>query len=196
MDKIDQWVYESVVGQMHPLFEKVFIAITFLADTKMLAVFSVVTVIALWMRKNYKWIIFYIFMMSSGVFLTLLLKLTIQRDRPGGEVDYVEFWGIGGELISYSYPSGHAVKSLLLFGFWFFYLNRKQSENLFNRITSIYLITCPILIGIGQVLLTRHYLSDVIGGFLIGISLLVLSRKLFEQKLMKYSLKLQPVRRG
>jgi undecaprenyl-diphosphatase len=175
MDEVDQWVYGAI--EIHPLVEKCLVGVTFLADTKILALFSLITVIILWIWREFKWIFFYLVLMSSGVFLTLFLKLGIKRDRPGGIVEYIDFWGMGGELISYSYPSGHAVKSFLLFGFWILYLKQTSLKNQLHQIVFIFLIACPVFVGVGQILLGRHYLSDVVGGYIIGFAIMLLCKK-------------------
>lgn len=139
---------------------------TSLAATTVMTVLSLL-IIVLFMIKRYHYLNFlFITIMSGGVILTVLMKVYIQRERPG-EITYLDFFGFGADIISYSYPSGHAVKGLLFFGFLIFLIKRMKAQFL-KSIFSIMLVTVILLIGIGQIYLDKHFLTDVIGGYLIS----------------------------
>lgn len=143
---------------------------TLLGDTEILAVLSLLILVYLTYQKKFIEMILYLFLMSTGIMITFGLKLLIHRERPG-EIEYVDFLGVGKELISYSFPSGHAVKSLLLFGFVLWLLRKYFHKNRYTLTLSIVLVIIILFCGIGQIFLHEHYLSDVIGGYLIGLTI-------------------------
>lgn len=98
--------------------------------------------------------------------LNQLLKRVLQRPRPT-EYRIIEETG-------YSFPSGHSMVSMALYGY-LIYLIYKYVENKYVKWISISLLSVLIcLIGISRIYLGVHYTSDVLGGFLISISYLVI----------------------
>ena len=97
--------------------------------------------------------------------LNQLLKRILQRPRP------TEFRII--EETGYSFPSGHSMISMAFYGY-LIYLIYKYVKNKYIKWISIVLLGILICsIGISRIYLGVHYTSDVLGGFLISVSYLV-----------------------
>lgn len=108
--------------------------------------------------------------LACSTILNFTLKNIIQRPRP----DQYRIINESG----YSFPSGHSMVSMAFYGF-LIYLICKKVKNKYIKIISILLLsTLIILIGSSRIYLGVHYTSDVIGGFLIAISYLVLYTKI------------------
>ena len=98
--------------------------------------------------------------------LNQLLKRILQRPRPT-EYRIIEETG-------YSFPSGHSMVSMAFYGY-LIYLIYKYVKNKYIKWTLIVLLSILICsIGISRIYLGVHYTSDVLGGFLISISYLVI----------------------
>ena len=95
-----------------------------------------------------------------------LLKQILQRPRP-----------IGHRIINesgYSLPSGHSMVSMAFYGF-LIYLVYKRIENKHLKSFLIALLLVLIInIGISRIYLGVHYTTDVIAGFLVAISYLII----------------------
>ncbi|MGE5453818.1 MAG: phosphatase PAP2 family protein [Methylocystaceae bacterium] len=101
---------------------------------------------------------------------------------------FKSWWSIprplGAHLVNvsdFSYPSGHAMLSLVFYGFLAWYLAQEG----ISKVWSIMLILIAILIGISRPLLNVHFPADVIGGWGAGIGWLTLVLWLYYQLLHK-----------
>ena len=73
--------------------------------------------------------------------------------------------------------------SMAFYGF-LIYLIYKNIKNKYLKTTLIIILSLLIIaIGISRIYLGVHYVSDVIGGFLISISYLIVYIKLIKKKL-------------
>lgn len=98
--------------------------------------------------------------------LNILLKNILQRPRPT-EYRLIDESG-------YSFPSGHSMISMAFYGF-VIYLIYKYVKNKYLKWSLITISSILIVsIGISRIYLGVHYTSDVLAGFLIAISYLVI----------------------
>ena len=120
-------------------------------------------------------------MISSG--LNQLLKHIVQRPRPT-EYRLIDESG-------YSFPSGHSMVSAAVYGL-FIYLIFKNVKNKYIKCFSIIALSVLIiLIGGSRIYLGVHYTSDVLAGFLISISYLVIYTSIINDYLPNKSTKEQ-----
>lgn len=100
------------------------------------------------------------------------LKLIFQRERP--------LINPGVEGTGFSFPSGHATGSIVFYGCLIYLTFRGQiNSNLKWTLTAGFSLLI-LLIGISRVYFNVHYPSDVIAGYCIGLSFLMLSIVTFE----------------
>ena len=81
---------------------------------------------------------------------------------------------------SYSFPSGHAMISVLFFGSIIYLVNKYNLK--YKKLITFSLSTFVLLVGISRIYLGVHYLTDVVGGYLLGFIVLFLIIHLFERK--------------
>lgn len=90
-----------------------------------------------------------------------LLKEFIHRTRP--DTVYVTAM----KFKSYSFPSAHALGSLLVFGM-LAYLARQHLPAPWDMVVPVMLGVLIFLIGVSRVYLGAHYPTDVLGGWILG----------------------------
>ena len=131
------------------------------------AIFLVIATITLFIViKNKKIGISILSNLAIVTVLNQLIKRILQRPRPT-EYRIIEETG-------YSFPSGHSMISMAFYGY-LIYLIYKYAKNKYIKWTSIILLSILICsIGISRIYLGVHYTSDVLGGFLISISYLII----------------------
>ena len=95
-----------------------------------------------------------------------ILKQILQRPRP------IEYRIIDEN--GYSLPSGHSMVSMAFYGY-LIYLIYRHINNKYIKWSLITLLSLLIIsIGISRIYLGVHYTSDVLAGFLVAISYLII----------------------
>ena len=151
--------------------------VTILGDSLWYFIILVPAFIYFWfLAKNKLWskrIIFILVSLSISGLLNLLIKWLAGRYRPNMlEKGYFGFnyFGVGYDLNSF--PSGHTVTAFSL---------AAAVSILFPR-AGIAAFIIAISIGITRIILTSHYLSDVIAGAGIGILSAMILKYYFDRR--------------
>ena len=109
--------------------------------------------------------------------LNILLKNIVQRPRP---TEYRMISETG-----YSFPSGHSMVSMAFYGF-LIYLIYKNIKNTKLKWSLIIILSFLIVaIGTSRIYLGVHYTSDVLAGFMISISYLVIYTSVIKKFLLE-----------
>ena len=114
-------------------------------------------------------------MISTG--LNLLLKNIVQRPRPN-EFRLIDETG-------YSFPSGHSMVSMAFYGFLIYLIYKFVKNKRLKWVLIIILSTLIITIGISRIYLGVHYTSDVLAGFTISVSYLVIYTSIVKKFIRK-----------
>ena len=103
-----------------------------------------------------------------------LIKFVFVRPRP----DLVQLT----RETHYSFPSGHAMGSMLMYGTLIILLPRLVQHPTARLILQLALGGFILLIGFSRLYLGVHYPSDIIGGYLLGAAWLCGSYPLFDKQ--------------
>ena len=102
-------------------------------------------------------------LISAGIII--LSKNIFLRERPL----------IGSQILSsYSFPSGHSLIATTYYGFLIYLLRRSKCKEEIKTIGTTFLTTLIILICLSRLILNVHYLTDVIGGVILGLVILLI----------------------
>ncbi len=136
--------------------------ITKLGTTKICFIIGIILVI-IFRKKIYLWLpITTVIIKIMNVFI----KLLINRPRPNVMRLVYEK--------ETSFPSGHAMLSITLYGLLIYFIYSKISKNSVKWILITGLSSIILLIGISRIYLGVHYATDIIGGYLLGMIYLVI----------------------
>lgn len=161
--QFDQGIYAVISTFINPALTTFFKIITLFGDWMIIIPTCFLCMIFLKEKRNKGLIIINL---VTIFIINQLLKTIFNRPRPI-ENRLVEASG-------YSFPSGHSMISMAFYGF-FIYLVYKNVKNItLRRVICIALSILILLIGISRIYLGVHYASDVVGGFLLSLSYLVL----------------------
>lgn len=110
----------------------------------------------------------------SSTALYQIMKYIFQRPRPDLALRLIEQGG-------YSFPSGHSMNCLVSYGILIYLLLRYCENRRLAKLLSFGLGLLTILIGFSRVYVGVHYPTDIIGGWSLGIAVLVAMIYAFEK---------------
>lgn len=156
--EVDAFVYEITRTLRTPGGDRFLVAVTELGDVQV--VLPVILLALGWFVAHRFWrtAIYWLAAVGVAEALVKVLKLALHRPRPGALYDGIE---------QFSFPSGHATLSVVVYGFLAFLLSVRASHRLRIFIVS----ATALLIGAiawSRLYLGAHWMSDVLGGLSFG----------------------------
>lgn len=163
--EFDEAIYQAVHNCSNKVLDAFFIQFTHIGDTIPVIIIACGLVIAFTKWKDK-------FLLVSNLLLTVganqLIKHVIMRERPPLDRRLITQGG-------YSYPSGHSMASLCICGVLIYLVITKiQNKKLKIALTCLLALT-TILIGISRIYVGVHYPTDVIGGYLLTLVILIVN---------------------
>ncbi|WP_338868348.1 phosphatase PAP2 family protein [Spirosoma sp. SC4-14] len=160
MVKIDALFTQGLVRNRTPLISHILYALTWLGSFYMTIGLTLAGSFFLY-RQQKKRNIIILWVMLAGVGTTVQLgKRTFSRARPQQVAYYPE--------TGYSFPSGHSATAMTLYGLLGYWLVRGR-HRLHHPVRIGVLAAILILaVGFSRIYLGVHFLSDVLGGYLLG----------------------------
>ena len=146
--------------------------ITHSGDRDTVILLGVVLLLVKSLRKKYG-VKFAIAALSSTA-LYQGMKYIFQRPRPDIALRLIE-------ESEYSFPSGHSMNCLVSYGILAYLLLRYCENRKLAKLLSVGLGLIIILIGLSRVYVGVHFPTDVIGGWSLGIAVLVAMMYAFEK---------------
>lgn len=174
INTIDNAIYEAIIKIMNSNITAGMIFISFLGSAITLITLAIASIFLLKDKKYSKLIILNL---TLSFILNKVLKLIIARPRPSRLRLVIES--------GYSFPSGHSMVSFAFYGF-LIYLISKNLKNKKIKYPLIALLSLLILlIGISRIYLGVHYVTDVLGGYIIGLIYLIVFIEVIKKKKIK-----------
>lgn len=148
----------------HAALIKIFFWITALGSWEMVFIFTAILAISIWLWGRRFYVVALLTTIVGSFIFNILGKAIFHRSRPEEGI-YLERY--------FSFPSGHATLATAFYGFliYFFWRNLKSVKNRIN--ISFFFLALIILIGFSRLYLGVHFLSDIWGGFLLGLLWLI-----------------------
>ncbi|UJL47579.1 phosphatase PAP2 family protein [Virgibacillus sp. NKC19-16] len=163
---VDQWTRDLVARLDGSWIYTFFRAVTEFGSQPFLLPFTIIMALFLWWLFK-DWLPALIF--SGGTLIShlfnLLIKEIVERDRPS----ILEAANAEG----YSFPSGHAMISMVCYGLLAYFLVKKLTSSKAIFFTQLFFAFVVFLIGISRYFINVHYLTDVVSGFLFGFLCLI-----------------------
>ncbi len=163
---LDSFIYNFLIYFKSPMVTTFFKIVTNLGSTWFIILLNLVIIVSYLILKRKEILIIPINSCLSVIFNNIL-KIIIRRPRPNVLRLVKER--------NFSYPSGHAMISLLFYITVIVLINKSNIKH--KKLINVILVVIIILIGISRVYLGVHYITDILGGYLISASILILTLK-------------------
>ena len=126
----------------------------------------IMTIISMTMIRDKKINILLTVCLILGTIINNVIKLIFARERPDINPLMVED--------TYSFPSGHSMMSMILYGYLIYLVYNHFKISKYKWLIVLGLSILIFSIGFTRIYLGVHYVSDVIGGFVLGIAYLII----------------------
>ena len=158
---LDQHVAQWFNARAHPELTRIMRGISWLGSVAALTIISTCCAIYFVTRRAWNRFVALAVTMLGGGLLNIALKHFFERQRPVFENPLVT-------LSTFSFPSGHAMGSTLLYGLLALIALRFVRQMWLRVAICAAAILFITLIGFTRIYLGAHYLTDVLAAFAIG----------------------------
>jgi undecaprenyl-diphosphatase len=159
----DDSVMHWIAGHQYKPLQVAMLELTSLGTGTVVGMIVLVAGLFLWLNHHRHSAILLMAATLGGLVLDNLLKIGFNRPRP-----HIFEWGT--YAMSSSFPSGHAMSSVIVYG-TVAYLAARLQQNIASRILTMALAAVIILaICFSRLYLGVHYPSDVLAGVAIGLA--------------------------
>jgi undecaprenyl-diphosphatase len=174
---IDLFVSHLVQSFSSPLVYSYLYSVSYIGNVVPIFFILVASLLYFYFTKHRKAALYLFFSTGIGVGISTLLKIIVARPRPSTELVNVFV-----RHNDFSFPSTHTTIFAIVFGFLFYYLTIHNKNNPYNKLIRLLLSILIISVGISRIYLGAHWLSDVVGGYLLGFTVLIISLKQFKNE--------------
>lgn len=170
----DNWFFNTfVLGFRSDFWTGFYKIFTYLGSIYALIVVCLLVVI---FCKNKKIKLFSIINLAVVSIGNLLIKFILQRPRPS--VIIIAETG-------FSFPSGHTMMSMAFYGLLIYFIIKFCKNKPLKILSSIFIYLVIVMIAYSRIYLGVHYFTDIIGGFMLGGVVLLLTIIFFNIKYKK-----------
>ncbi|MGO4255082.1 phosphatase PAP2 family protein [Marmoricola sp. RAF53] len=170
-DRVATWPFE--VTSEHDWLRSAAIGTAHAAGTLAMTVLTAVVVVALAFKGYRRAAIWTAGVMAVTGLATRLLKQLVDRDRPVWDVPIQT-------LHSASFPSGHASGIAAAAGVTIVLATMLVRRRGLRRLIGTVAVLVALVVGADRIFLGVHYLSDVIGGYLLGAFVVLVGLLVFD----------------
>jgi membrane-associated phospholipid phosphatase len=158
LTRLDSTVAEFFHRQGEPWSVHAFEVVTFFGDASTFAVLGLVVAFVLSTLRRWSLLLGWVAALAGTGLLNTTLKGVIRRLRPQLPEPWITESG-------WSFPSGHAMGSLVTYGFLAYLLTRITPTQFPRRTVIAVFAGLVLLFGFSRIYLGVHFLSDVIAGY-------------------------------
>ena len=144
------------------LLDNIFVFIALLGAPVTLAMIAMLGAVFLWRKRMWMLLTVWVEAFGGSSVLTVGIKHIYLRQRPAGATEFLHG-------LSFSFPSGHALGSLVAFSTIAYTLHMLHpGSRCWSNATAVGAPLLIFAVGLSRLYLGVHYLSDVLAGLLIG----------------------------
>ncbi|KDA00827.1 phosphatase PAP2 family protein [Hyphomonas oceanitis] len=171
--EIDRAISQAAQSFHTPLLDRAMISFTQLADSASLIAIAIIIAGVLMAASAFRPALLCVSTFLGTSLLVSTIKIIVHRARPIQDL----YSGVD----AYSFPSGHMTNSTVILGVLVLIVARTWSGPLRMFMVAL-LAGLIVLVGLSRIYLGAHWPTDVIGGALLGATILVLIEHVLPQR--------------
>ena len=173
---LDQEVAQAMHSAWQPSLHPVFQAIAELGSVELTTILMLALLIYLWQGGfGSDALVVLIFFAAEG--FELFYKSNLYHPGPPRSIEQADGPSLSqlltGTLGGNSFPSGHMVRTVIVYGLLAFVVRRLSTSPLIRSLAAPVAIVIVVLVAFDRLYLDVHWESDVIGGLVLGAIALV-----------------------
>ncbi len=170
---LDELIISFIQSLENPFLTATMKFFSYIGSGSFINIIVVLGAIVLYFVLHYRSeILLFILVLMGSHYIFRFLKEIFHRARP----DLHRLIEIGG----YSFPSGHAMNAMTVYGILSFLLWRHIPTSRGRKLLILFSTIMILTIGFSRIYLGVHYPSDVLGGFFVGAFWLMVSTWCFQ----------------
>lgn len=170
-DAFDNAVISYLSQHRSPELIHVMVMITFFGSSLFFLPAYFVLIAYLVIRRHYQQAIAVAITSVISWVVLSQIKILFHRHRPS--------LPLVTNISTFSFPSAHAYSSLIFFSILAFIVTKWQSSSLQKNALVVFILLCPLAVGVSRIILNVHHTTDVIAGYCLATMWLILSYMLF-----------------
>ncbi|WP_020061788.1 phosphatase PAP2 family protein [Bacillus sp. 123MFChir2] len=164
---VDEYVKGMVTGLQTESSLTFFRYVTKLGSGSGMAIVLAISLFCLWKKRYYVAMVIYPLSILSTHLINKGIKAIVKRDRPTLNEAL--------DALGYSFPSGHAMLSIVTYGFLAYIIAANVKSVAAKYFVTIAAIVLIVLIGLSRIILSVHYPTDVLAGYCMSGVLLIIA---------------------
>jgi undecaprenyl-diphosphatase len=160
---IDDSTMRFMASHQVPWISNLMVEVTMLGTGIVVAMIVAVSALFLWLYSYRNSATLLLVTTLGGLLLNNVLKLGFDRPRP-------QFFEWGTQVMSSSFPSGHAMSAAIVYPTIAYLAARLQKTRLARVLTLLAAAILVALISASRLYLGVHYPSDVVAGVIVGLA--------------------------
>jgi membrane protein DedA with SNARE-associated domain/membrane-associated phospholipid phosphatase len=163
LTKLDLTLTTLFRAHATPLGDRIFSVVSALGSPAAMAIVGAGGALFLLVRRKLVVLVAWLAAFGGAGLLTIVLKNLIRRPRPVSAAEFL--YGT-----SFSFPSGHALGSLVGYGMLAYVIGATWVESRRGRLRLVIATAVLVVaIGLSRLYLGVHYFSDIVAGYAVGV---------------------------
>jgi len=167
--KTDELINSYFLTSSNQMLTNLFLFVSFVFEPLSLIIISLIVSFLLFLNKLKKESLFFLIVPLVGGILIIIFKEIFQRVRPENLIES-----------GFSFPSGHATISVILFGS-LVYFSFKHIKGNSKYLISFFSFILLLIVFFSRIYLGVHWFSDLLGGGFLGMFVFLFAIYFFEK---------------
>lgn len=174
----DKNIQMALRGSLPAMVSRFWTTVTLLGNVSVLLGLTLVLALFFYIKQWKAEALFLIGSFAAVGGVSTALKYLYQRPRPS--LDWLM------DTSGYSFPSWHTAGTFMIAGFICIVIQQRMENGFLKKLAQVVLVLLAILVALSRIYIGVHYPTDIIGGWLLSVTLLHLVYPIYDRIRFKW----------